>query len=202
MSRKYLTLVSGATAISLFFFVKAASAHSQPIRFDPPPGASLSSAPARIDGWFTSPVRRDPNWTFMQVRDSQGNRVDQGETILSPDRRQVRVNLWPNLPSGRFVVTRRVWDDEDNAAFADRLLLSGGNGCECFEVSASDRTPVPGASFSRLAESERDENGAEAEGYGNGLSAWVPLINVGAGLSPGAGIGTLLPGGHVTRAEK
>ena len=167
-----LIVLTGGLLVLGALFAQGAFAHSQPIRFDPPPGAVLSAAPAKIEGWFTSPIRRDSNWTFMRVTDAQGNRVDTGETVLSSDRRQMTVNLRPNLPEGRYVVTHRAWDDEDNeivsdcytffvgqaaadAAFTDRFLLSGGTDCERFEVSARDGTPVPGTDLGQAA-GERD----------------------------------------------
>src|SRR3990170_4897783 len=70
-----------------------ASAHSRPIRFDPPPGAVLSAAPERVTGWFTSELRNDPNWTYLQVSDENGARVDTGSISLSTDRRQMSVAL-------------------------------------------------------------------------------------------------------------
>src|SRR3954453_4240702 len=70
-----------------------ASAHSRPIRFDPAPGAVPQAAPAKVDGWFGSEIRRDPNWSFIHVTDAQGTRVDAGDTTLSTNRLQQTANL-------------------------------------------------------------------------------------------------------------
>src|SRR3990172_6660005 len=82
------------------FTIETVFAHSRPVRFDPAPGAVLTSAPERVTGWFTTALRRDSNWTFLKVMDAQGNRVDMGEATLSSDRKQMGVSLRPNLPPG------------------------------------------------------------------------------------------------------
>ena len=46
------------------------------VRFEPAPGAVLQAAPASVTGYFTSDIRRDPNWSFIQVTDAQGQRVE------------------------------------------------------------------------------------------------------------------------------
>ena len=139
--------------------VQVASAHSRPIRFDPPPGTVLNSAPTKIDGWFTADLRRDPAWNYIHVSDTQGNRVDAGEPVLSADRRQMTVSLRPDLPNGRYVVNWRTFDDGDgaifgdcytffvgqqaaDAAFTDKARLDGGGTCQRIDVSARNGTPV------------------------------------------------------------
>src|SRR5262245_16032407 len=102
-----LVLVAGGVAATQVF------AHSRPLRFEPSPGQVLQAAPAQVTGWFTGDIRRDPNWSFIQVTDAQGQRVDTGETALSADRLQMTATLRPNLPPGAYLVTWRTWDDAD-----------------------------------------------------------------------------------------
>src|SRR6478672_11917876 len=97
-------MASGVAATQVF-------AHSRPLRFDPAPGAVLQAAPASITGWFGSDIRRDPNWSFLQVTDAQGQRVDMGETALSSDRLQMKATLKSGLGPGAYMVSWRTWDD-------------------------------------------------------------------------------------------
>src|SRR4029079_14524044 len=102
-----LVLVAGVIAAPQVF------AHSRPLRFDPAPGAGLQAAPASITGYFSSDIRRDPTWSFIQVTDAQGQRVDTGETALSSDRLQMTATLKPGLAPGAYLVSWRTWDDGD-----------------------------------------------------------------------------------------
>ena len=88
-----LVLVTGGVAATQVF------AHSRPLRFDPAPGAVLQAAPASITGYFTSDIRRDPNWSFIHVEDAQGQRVDTGDTCLlytSPSPRDRQKSRMPS----------------------------------------------------------------------------------------------------------
>src|SRR3954469_3349256 len=93
-----LVLVAGGIAATQVF------AHSRPLRFDPAPGAVLQAAPASITGYFTSDIRRDPNWSFIHVEDAQGQRVDTGDSALSTDRLQMTATLKPGLAPGAYLV--------------------------------------------------------------------------------------------------
>ena len=84
-SRVLLALALFAGVIGALVSTGLASAHSRPVRFDPAPGAVLQASPAQVTGWFTSDIRRDPNWSFIQVKDAQGTRVDTGDSALSTD---------------------------------------------------------------------------------------------------------------------
>ena len=112
-------IVLAASGVAAMLLVQLTSAHSRPIRFDPAPGAVLTAAPAQVTGWFTSDLRRDPNWNFLRVLGPGGQRVDTGEPILSADRLSMTVNLQPGLGPGRYLVTWRTWDDADGEIFGD-----------------------------------------------------------------------------------
>src|SRR3954447_25100250 len=150
-----LVIVTGGVAATQVF------AHSRPLRFDPAPGVVLQAAPASVTGYFSSDIRRDPNWSFIQVTDAQGQRVDTGETALSTDRLQMTATLKSGLSSGAYLVTWRTWDDGDaeifgdcyvffvgqaaaDAAVASKTRLDGGSKCARIEVSAKNGTPTPG----------------------------------------------------------
>jgi copper transport protein len=184
-----------------------ASAHSRPIRFDPAPGAVLSAPPGQINGWFTSDIRRDPNWSFLRVTGPDGQRVDSGETALTSDRRQMSATLRAGLGPGRYIVTWRTWDDADgeifgdchtffvgqaaaDAAVSENLRLDGGSACERIEVGTQRGTPVPGQTPSPEAE-EGHEEGTE-DGSDDGLPAWSLVLGVAGGLAVGLVGGRLI----------
>lgn len=204
-----LLAVAALAAAAGLLSLQLAGAHSRPLRFDPPPGAVLQAAPAAVQGWFSSDIRRDPNWSFLQVRDAQGNRVDTGETVLSGDRRHMRVDLRPGLPPGRYLVTWRTFDDSDGEIFGDcyyffvgqaaadealraNLRLDGGAACERIEYNASRGTPVPGQTPAPPASGGGDH---EEDTAGNGgIAPWVLVLGVAGGLAVGLVAGRLIAG--------
>ena len=142
-------LLLGVVAVASLAFaalsVSSVLAHSRPIRFAPAPGAVLEAAPARIDGWFTSDLRRADE-SFIRVFDAEGSAVAVGEIELSTDRRQMAVALTGAFGPGRYLVHWSTLDDEDGevfagcftffvgteaatAALADGVALDGGADC-------------------------------------------------------------------------
>ena len=199
-------IVIAASAVAMLF-VQLASAHSRPIRFDPAPGAVLTAAPAQVTGWFTSDLRRDPNWNFIRVTGPNGQRVDTGEPILSADRLSMTVNLQSGLGPGRYLVTWRTWDDADgeifgdcytffvgqeaaNAAVAEKYRLDGGSQCERIEYDAGGGTPVPGQT--PTPEGENHDEGAASESGNGGLPGWAFVLGIGGGLAVGLVAGRLI----------
>lgn len=135
------------------------SAHSRPVRFDPAASAILTAAPSQVTGWFTQPLRRDASWNFIHVINEQGARVDTGDISLSADRKQMSIALNSGLPTGRYLVNWRTWDDNDGAIFGDcyyffvgqaaadaavtaNTRLDGGAACQRIDVSGREGTPV------------------------------------------------------------
>ena len=208
------TLAAGVIAV----LAATAFAHSRPIRFDPAPGAVLSTAPVQVHGWFTAELRRDPNWTFLQVTDAQGTRVDTGDTELSSDRHQLSVNLQPGLGEGAYTVTWRGFDDEDGAilgdcyvffvgqeaadqAIADRSRLDGGGTCQRIDFDATDGTPVPGQTPAAGGGHGGSSGGSEASGSddnndSSGVPIWALVLGVVGGIVVGGIGGRLASGGR------
>jgi methionine-rich copper-binding protein CopC len=209
-------VLGGAAAFALAAGIFALAsgvvfAHSRPIRFDPAPGAVLQSAPAQVTGWFTADIRRDPNWSFIQVTDAQGNRVDAGEVQLSANRRQMSVALKSGLGPGRYLVTWRTYDDGDGAIFGDcyaffvgqaaadaaiaaNARLDGGGACQRIDVSAKNGTPVPGVTATAAPEAAHDDTEATG-GAGNGGGSDVPIWGLIVGIAGGLVVGAV--GGRV-----
>jgi methionine-rich copper-binding protein CopC len=214
MKRRFI-LVGCLVATVAVLTAQLAFAHSRPIRFDPPPGIVLSAAPAQVTGWFTQPLRRDPNWNFLQVTDAQGTRVDTGDVILSADRKQMSVNLRPGLGEGRYLVTWRTWDDNDGRIFGDcyaffvgqaaadaavssNTRLDGGGTCGRIDISGTNGTPVAGGTPQATAAAPDDHadegDGASPSGIdagnddGDGVPVWTLALGVVGGIVAG-GIG-------------
>jgi methionine-rich copper-binding protein CopC len=183
MRAKLLLLAAALAAAGLAVVAGVVSAHSRPIRFEPSPGQVLQQAPASVSGWFTAELRRDPNWTFLQVTDGQGTRVDVGETQLSADRRQMTVQLRSGLGPGEYKVTWRGFDDEDGAifgdcyvfyvgqaaadqGFADFQRIDGGGTRECarIDVETASGTPVAGGTPQGTATADTGHGGSEGGG--------------------------------------
>jgi methionine-rich copper-binding protein CopC len=194
-------------------------AHSRPIRLEPGPSAVIQAAPAQVTGWFTQPLRRDPNWNYLKVHDGQGNEVSQGEVILSQDRKQMSVALRSGLPEGRYLVTWRTWDDNDGRIFGDcyyffvgqaaadahlagNTRLDGGGTCQRIDISGTNGTPVAGGTPQATPTPEDGpvvmpgaNEGDEGDDDDDGLPAWVLVAGVIGGLVAG-GIGGRLIGGR------
>lgn len=212
MNLRKMSIALGAAAAIVAGLMGAhlASAHSRPIRFDPPAGAVLTTAPERVTGWFTSELRNDPNWNYLQVRNEAGVRVDNNQLSLSPDRHQMSVGLNPGLGPGRYIVQWRTWDDEDGEIFgdcyvfyfgqeaadkavSDRFRLDAGSSCERIEFSARSGTPSPNAT---LTPGGHDDTGSDSHGDGGSgnVPFWAVILGAGIGMAVGLVGGRLLTG--------
>lgn len=118
-----------------------ALAHSRPIRFDPAPGAVLSAAPAQVQGWFTSDIRRDED-SFIRVLDATGATVSSSEIVLSADRRQMTATLRPGLGPGRYLVHWSTHDDADDEVFAGCYVFFVGQAAA--DAAVAEARPLDG----------------------------------------------------------
>ena len=201
--------ISGFFALAIaaggiFVAAQAVSAHSRPIRFDPPPGAVLSSAPAEISGWFTSEIRLDPNWSYLHVTDAQGNRVDMGDTKLSADRRQETVALKSGLADGIYTVEWRTFDDKDGAVFGDcynffvgqtaadaavsaSTRLDNGSKCSRISIETGGSTPTPDMIATATAPAS-EAPAASSDSGSSGVPVWALILGIIAGAVVGGGV--------------
>lgn len=95
-----------AAALALFaallFGWSAVAAHASFLRSEPPPGAVLSAAPARVHIWFTEPLER--GFSDIQVLDPTGRRVDRRDAAIEgADRMSMSVGLGPQ-PNSPYTV--------------------------------------------------------------------------------------------------
>jgi methionine-rich copper-binding protein CopC len=195
-----LVLVASGVAATQVF------AHSRPLRFEPAPGAIVAAAPVSVTGFFTSDIRRDPNWSFIHVEDAQGQRVDTGDSALSTDRLQMTATLKPGLAPGAYLVTWRTWDDADSEIFGDcyvfyvgqaaadagisgKTRLDGGSKCQRIEVAAKAGTPTP-AQLSKALTPVAEATHAEDAHSDSGGSGKL-IIGLVIGVIGGAALGIL-----------
>jgi methionine-rich copper-binding protein CopC len=209
---RLLTMLAFLAGIAGIFLTSSlASAHSRPVRFDTAPGSVVQAAPAKITGWFTSDIRRDPNWSFIHVADAQGNRVDMGDSDLSADRRQMTATLKSGVGPGAYTVTWRTFDDGDQEIFGDcytffvgqaaadaavaaKTRLDGGGTCQRIEISAKNGTPVPGTTpvaAAASAGSDDDDNAAMTSSSkdSGGSSTGKLILGLVIGVIGGAVVG-------------
>jgi hypothetical protein len=161
-----------------------------------------------VEGWFTSDIRRDPNWSFLRVTGPDGSRVDTGETQLGSNRRSMSVDLRAGLGPGRYIVTWRTFDDADgeifgdcytffigqaaaDAAVSENLRLDAGSACQRIEFDAGDGTPRPD-----FTPSPPNSGGAAANDSDDaGVPVWLMILGVAAGLAVGL-VGGRMVGGR------
>jgi copper resistance protein C len=80
-----------------------ASAHSVPLRFEPPRDAVLPSAPAEVRIVFDGDI--EPAFSSIQVTDSAGRRVDNGDARVVDARYPRVLRVWlGRLPPGVYRV--------------------------------------------------------------------------------------------------
>ena len=182
------SIVGGLAAVLISIAAmggQGALAHSRPVSFSPAPGAVLEAAPAKVEGWFTSDIKRADE-SFIRVMDANGARVDAGQTSLSPDRRQMGVGLAGGLGPGRYLVHWSTHDDADGEVFA---------GCHVFFVgqAAADAAVSGGMAL---------DGGADcpAAGHAEGTTAASIEISIPAVVDGSAATLTIMPSGFTPRA--
>jgi copper transport protein len=83
--------------------VGTALAHANLVRSDPASGASLTTAPSRIQLWFSEDL--EPSFSTAQVLDSKLQPVDLGDSHVAPnDPLSLIVSVKPGLVPGIYVV--------------------------------------------------------------------------------------------------
>src|SRR5579864_8902110 len=83
-----------------------ALAHAELIRVTPPTRQTLPQPPEEVALLFSETL--DPSFSSVQVQDSTGTRVDQGDSQVDPNNdRLLTASLKPGLPNGIYVVVWR-----------------------------------------------------------------------------------------------
>ncbi|MBI2847027.1 MAG: copper resistance protein CopC/CopD [Chloroflexi bacterium] len=101
-----------------------AFAHASVVRAEPSPDSILSQPPGRVSLWFTEPI--EPGFSEIQVRDNQGRRVDNRNSVVDPrDPKALSVTL-PTLPEGTYTVAWQNVSAVDGHAVRDSYVFSIG----------------------------------------------------------------------------
>ena len=189
MRVKTLTLAALLAIAVAAMLVPTALAHSRPVRFDPAPGAILASAPTTVTGWFSNDLRRDPANTFLHVIDGLNRRVDQGEPVLSTDRRQMSVTLASGLGEGHYLIHWSALDDGDGHTSTGCYVFFVGQAAADTAVRGGDQLDG-GSRCPAVAAPEPDDEGtASSENSGveddGGVPVWALLGGVLGGVAMG-----------------
>ena len=100
-------------------------AHGNLASADPAPNSSLDAPPSRVTIWFTEPI--EPSLSSIQVLDSEGRRVDEGDSASDPnDPTVLFVTLQSQLPDGTYTVGWRNLSTIDGHAVRGTYFFSVG----------------------------------------------------------------------------
>jgi methionine-rich copper-binding protein CopC len=106
-----------------------AFAHAHYDHSTPAIGEVLPTPPARVDIYTDSDMAKIAGKNVIEVTNSAGQRVDDGNTILDDaDRRHLYVQLQPSLPPGRYVVSFQTLSDVDGELDHGRFSFYVGRG--------------------------------------------------------------------------
>ena len=119
-----LLLVVAVLWASVAAHTETAFGHANQARSTPSPDSVLEEAPTRVAVWFTEPI--EPALSDMRVLDSQGARVDDGESLVDPpDGTAMSVGLKP-LPDGTYTVAWKNVSTIDGHLVRGSFLFSVG----------------------------------------------------------------------------
>ncbi|MCC6176066.1 MAG: copper resistance protein CopC [Chloroflexi bacterium] len=80
-------------------------AHAGYARSNPPDGASIRTAPGRVEIWFTQELFRRANANRIEVTGPDGQPAHAGEAVIDEaDRKHLSIALTPNLAPGKYSV--------------------------------------------------------------------------------------------------
>lgn len=123
----YLARLLGVTGLVVWWLVataRPAAAHANLARAEPAPNAVLPQSPERVVIWFTEPV--EPGFSEIQVLDTQGQAVDNGDSLVDPlDPTVLSVTL-PPLPDGTYTVAWKNLSSVDGHRVRGSFIFSVG----------------------------------------------------------------------------
>ena len=119
-----LLLVVAVLWASVAAHTETAFGHANQARSAPSPDSVLEETPTRVAVWFTEPI--EPDLSDIRVLDSQGARVDDGESLVdSADGTAMSVGLKP-LPDGTYTVAWKNVSTIDGHLVRGSFLFSVG----------------------------------------------------------------------------
>jgi len=144
-SRRLVALM-GLSAAWLLLSCVPALAHARLVQEEPADGAPLAESPDKVELRFSEPV--DAEFSPLEVRNSEGERVDKDNARVDPDDARVVVVDLEELTDGSYTV-------EWHVTSIDGHVVEGRYGFAVTDVR-DDQTP----NDAREAEGQRDEKHA------------------------------------------
>ena len=114
MKRALFSLTAFCLAMTL---PVAAWAHAFLDHADPKVGSVIAQSPSEIRIWFTQEI--EPDFSTIEVRDSQGNQVDKQDTHQDSSDKKLLIVTVPKLPDGEYTVTWKVVSTDTHHTHGD-----------------------------------------------------------------------------------
>ena len=132
----------GALLALVLWAARPVQAHAAFVRSDPPPNAQLPAHVHEVTIWFSEPL--EPQFSEIQVLNSQGQRVDEGDSRVHEDDPTAMSVSLHTLPPGTYTVAWRNVSTVDGHALRGSFVFSFGDGAET-GAGATRPDPVGGA---------------------------------------------------------
>jgi copper transport protein len=119
-----LALVTGLLTSAVWFSVPVVSAHANLVRSEPAANSVLDQPPDRVVIWFTEPI--EAGFSEIQVLNSQGERVDKGDSTVDRSNPTIISVTLPSLPNGTYTVAWRNLSTVDGHSVRGAFVFSVG----------------------------------------------------------------------------
>jgi copper transport protein len=119
-----LAIVAGLLANAIWFSVPVVSAHANLVRSEPAANSVLDQPPERVVIWFTEPI--EAGFSEIQVLNSQGERVDKGDSAVDNNNPTVMSVTLPALPNGTYTIAWRNLSSVDGHTVRGAFVFSVG----------------------------------------------------------------------------
>jgi copper transport protein len=119
-----LAIVAGLLANAIWFSVPVVSAHANLVRSEPAANSVLDQPPERVVIWFTEPI--EAGFSEIQVLNSQGERVDKGDSVVDNNNPTVMSVTLPALPNGTYTIAWRNLSSVDGHTVRGAFVFSVG----------------------------------------------------------------------------
>lgn len=146
-----LPLAIAAVVLVLHTGTGVASAHANLVASSPADGSSMAASPADVSATFSESISIDLGG--LSVRDTDGNRVDEGTSEVDDSGRTLTTKLRPDLATGTYVATYRVLSADGHPVNGSFLF---GIGTDVIDAAAgrgdasSDRAWEVAGAFARF----------------------------------------------------
>ena len=116
-------------------------AHANLLRSQPAANSTLDAPPDRVVIWFTETL--EPAYSHIQVLDSAGMRVDDGESVVDANDTTVMSVGLPPLPNGTYTAAWRSVSTIDGHALRGAFVFSVGEPISAADIAAAQAVEPP-----------------------------------------------------------